>query len=58
MAIPTYKPAWSFGGPVLSVSRLCEGLAKSNVDIKSLQQMQAYYHRKYIQRIRPSMLME
>ncbi|BAB74563.1 glycosyltransferase [Anabaena sp. FACHB-709] len=25
--IPVYAPAWKFGGPVLSVSRLCEGLA-------------------------------
>lgn len=26
-AIPVYAPAWQFGGPVMSVSRLCEGLA-------------------------------
>ena len=26
--IPVYAPAWQFGGPVLSVSQLCEGLAK------------------------------
>jgi len=26
--IPTYAPAWKFGGPVLSVSQLCEGLVK------------------------------
>ncbi|MEH1913986.1 glycosyltransferase [Nostoc sp.] len=25
--IPVYAPAWQFGGPVLSVSQLCEGLA-------------------------------
>lgn len=25
--ISTYAPAWQFGGPVLSVSQLCEGLA-------------------------------
>lgn len=25
--IPTYAPAWAFGGPVLSVSRTCEALA-------------------------------
>lgn len=25
--IPVYAPAWKFGGPVLSVSQLCEGLA-------------------------------
>jgi len=25
--IPTYAPAWKFGGPVLSVSQLCEALA-------------------------------
>ena len=26
--VPVYAPAWQFGGPVLSVSRLCEALAK------------------------------
>jgi glycosyltransferase involved in cell wall biosynthesis len=26
--IPTYAPAWSFGGPVRSVSSLCEGLSR------------------------------
>ena len=25
--LPAYVPAWQFGGPILSVSRLCEGLA-------------------------------
>ncbi|MNS30598.1 Mannosylfructose-phosphate synthase [compost metagenome] len=25
--IPVYAPAWRFGGPVMSVSKLCEGLA-------------------------------
>ena len=29
--IPVYVPAWNYGGPVLSVSRLCEGLTKSGV---------------------------
>lgn len=33
-AIPTYAPAWGFGGPVLSVSRLCEALAKEGVDVE------------------------
>lgn len=26
--IPTYAPAWKYGGPILSVSQLCEGLAQ------------------------------
>ena len=33
-AIPVYAPAWHFGGPVLSVSRLCEGLAAKGHQIK------------------------
>ena len=33
-AIPVYAPAWQFGGPVLSVSRLCEGLAAEGVDVE------------------------
>ena len=33
-AIPVYAPAWQFGGPVLSVSRLCEGLAAKGHQIK------------------------
>ena len=32
-AIPVYAPAWQFGGPVLSVSRLCEALAKQGVQV-------------------------
>lgn len=32
--IPVYKPAWQFGGPVLSVSRLCEGLAEEGVQVR------------------------
>ncbi len=32
--IPVYAPAWQFGGPVQSVSRLCEGLAKKGHTIK------------------------
>ena len=32
--LPVYAPAWQFGGPVLSVSRLCEGLAKKGLEIK------------------------
>ena len=34
-AIPVYAPAWQFGGPVLSVSRLCEALAQSQQQGKS-----------------------
>ncbi|MFZ9463619.1 MAG: glycosyltransferase, partial [Vulcanococcus sp.] len=30
-AMPVYAPAWQFGGPVLSVSRLCEALAAVGV---------------------------
>ena len=32
--LPVYAPAWQFGGPVLSVSRLCEGLAQHGVDVR------------------------
>jgi len=32
--LPVYAPAWRFGGPVLSVSRLCEGLAAEGVDVR------------------------
>lgn len=32
--LPVYVPAWQFGGPVLSVSRLCEGLVYSGVDVR------------------------
>ena len=34
-AIPVYAPAWQYGGPVLSVSRLCEalGAAWHNVQV-------------------------
>ena len=33
-AMPVYAPAWQFGGPVLSVSRLCEGLVQQGVDVQ------------------------
>lgn len=32
-AIPVYAPAWQFGGPVLSVSRLCEALVNQGVEV-------------------------
>ena len=35
-AIPVYAPAWQFGGPVLSVSRLCEALAQAGHHVKVL----------------------
>ena len=35
-ALPVYAPAWQFGGPVLSVSRLCEALAAEGVRIRVL----------------------
>ncbi|MHB1132140.1 MAG: glycosyltransferase [Chloroflexota bacterium] len=31
--IPVYKPAWRYGGPVQSVSLLCEGLARKGVRV-------------------------
>lgn len=34
--LPMYAPAWQFGGPVLSVSRLCEGLAGLGVEVEVL----------------------
>jgi glycosyltransferase involved in cell wall biosynthesis len=35
-AMPVYAPAWQFGGPVLSVSRLCEALAAEGVSVEVL----------------------
>jgi glycosyltransferase involved in cell wall biosynthesis len=35
-AMPVYAPAWKFGGPVLSVSRLCEALAREGVSVRVL----------------------
>jgi glycosyltransferase involved in cell wall biosynthesis len=32
--LPVYAPAWQFGGPVLSVSRLCEGLAAEGAEVR------------------------
>ena len=32
--LPVYLPAWQFGGPILSVSRLCEGLVQQDVDVR------------------------
>lgn len=32
--LPVYLPAWQFGGPILSVSRLCQGLAQQGVDVR------------------------
>lgn len=32
--IPTYAPAWKFGGPVLSVSQLCEALAGQGHEVE------------------------
>ncbi len=34
--MPVYAPAWQYGGPVLSVSRLAEGLARQGVDTRVL----------------------
>lgn len=32
-AIPVYAPAWEYGGPILSVSRLCEAQAAAGHDV-------------------------
>ena len=32
--LPVYIPAWQFGGPILSVSRLCEGLVQQGIDVR------------------------
>ena len=32
--LPAYLPAWQYGGPILSVSRLCEGLVHEGVDVR------------------------
>jgi hypothetical protein len=32
--MPVYAPAWQFGGPVLSVSRLAEGLVQQGIDTR------------------------
>ena len=32
--LPVYLPAWQFGGPILSVSRLCEALIEHGVDVR------------------------
>ena len=32
--IPVYAPAWKFGGPVLSVSQLCEGLVQLGHEVE------------------------
>ena len=34
--IPVYAPAWQYGGPILSVSRLCEALAKAGHKVNVL----------------------
>ena len=32
--IPVYIPAWQFGGPILSVSRLCKALVELGVEVR------------------------
>lgn len=32
--LPVYIPAWQYGGPILSVSRLCEGLVQKGVEVR------------------------
>ncbi len=31
--IPVYKPAWQYGGPVRSISQLCEELVKQGITV-------------------------
>lgn len=32
--LPVYAPAWQYGGPILSVSRLCEALVQEGVEVR------------------------
>jgi len=32
--IPVYIPSWKYGGPILSVSRLCEGLVSIDIEVR------------------------
>ena len=32
--LPVYSPAWQFGGPILSVSRLCEALVRQGIEVR------------------------
>jgi len=32
--LPVYLPAWQYGGPILSVSRLCQALVQQGVDLR------------------------
>jgi glycosyltransferase involved in cell wall biosynthesis len=32
--VPSYKPAWVYGGTIESVARLCEGLANAGTEVK------------------------
>lgn len=32
--LPVYSPAWQYGGPILSVSRLCEALVQIGADVR------------------------
>ncbi|RME09021.1 MAG: glycosyl transferase, partial [Bacteroidetes bacterium] len=34
--IPTYKPAYVYGGPIFSVSKLCETLAAEGHEVRML----------------------
>lgn len=34
--IPTYAPAWSWGGPVVSTAALCEGLVRAGHEVRVL----------------------
>ena len=44
--IPVYAPAWQYGGPVLSVSRLCEAVAKAGHKVKVLTTNAGLHHLK------------
>lgn len=32
--LPVYLPAWQYGGPIFSVSRLCQGLVQHGIDVR------------------------
>ena len=54
--IPVYAPAWQFGGPVLSVSRLCEGLAAERHEVRVITTNAGLPNLPYNQLGRPVLL--
>jgi len=54
--LPVYAPAWQFGGPVLSVSRLCEGLVQEGIDVRVITTNAGLPEMSSEQLCRPQML--